>query len=114
MIKFLDGPAAGVTLLLHRAPLFLRAVRDAQGDWDALDQPDDTPKPEETVVVYRRKGDSFTVHMDRRVKGRRVGEWYSGGEYELAKDQPPDEVLRDNGAWQKWTTVNFKPQGQTP
>jgi hypothetical protein len=36
MTKFTNGPAAGTVLSLRRSPLFLRAVQDAEGKWDAL------------------------------------------------------------------------------
>jgi hypothetical protein len=55
MSKILDGPAAGAFLSLGRSPYFLRVVRKPGGKWDALDQLDDTPEPDEEIHVYRQK-----------------------------------------------------------
>lgn len=56
MTRFLDGPAQGVTLFLHRAPVFLRAVQELEGEptW---------------------------MHVNRRVNGRNVSGCYRGGQY---------------------------------
>lgn len=43
MSNFIDGPAKGVHLSLRRSPMFLRAVCEPNGKWDALDQLTDTP-----------------------------------------------------------------------
>lgn len=102
MTKFVDGPAAGALVFLRRAPLFLRAVKGSVGDWDALDQVDDKPHADETIVAYRRRGDVFTAHVQRVVDGRRCGGWYQGGEYFVVSTQPPDAVMRDNAEWRKW------------
>lgn len=37
MVRFLDGPAAGLVLWLRRAPLYLRVTLDARAHFDALD-----------------------------------------------------------------------------
>lgn len=58
MTRFEDGPAAGVNLSLRRAPMFLRVVQNNQtGEWDALDQLDDTPEKNETIFVYKVHGE---------------------------------------------------------
>jgi hypothetical protein len=92
MIRFLDGPAEGVVLALEAAPEQMRVVRARNGTWDALDQPGDSPRYGEAVFTYRRvtAADNIGhVHVDMRVKGRRVGvnsriaeyRWGSGGEW---------------------------------
>lgn len=101
MVKFLDGPAKGLTLQLRRAPLYLR-VTEADG-WDALDQLDDVPLGDETLTAYRRVGTAGTLHVDGRdKKGRRWGAWYALAEYRVAEPQPSDAVMRETAAWRKW------------
>lgn len=104
MIRFLDGPAAGVALFLKRAPVYLRAVMahdDGQSvEWDALDQLDDTPKDSEGVVAYKRVGSVGWVHIDR--SNPRRGEWYRIGEYKLCAEQPAEEDMRDTARWRAW------------
>lgn len=104
MTRFLDGPAEGVTLMLRRAPHYLRAVRAAEGEWDALDQLDDYPKGNETVVAYEMVSGPFTAHVQRREKGRRVCGWYQGGEYRVVAEQPTDNVLRVTALWRDWVS----------
>ena len=102
MITFLDGPALGACLWLKSAPLFLRVVQNADGEWDALDQPSDMPVLDETISVYRRKGEPNLVHVLRLVNGRRSGGWHQAAQYELDALQPADAVMRDNAAWRTW------------
>ena len=102
MTRFLDGPAAGKTLMLGRAPFFLRAVQAPDGTWDALDQLHDTPKPDERIVVYQLQGEPTRMHMQRVVNGRRACSWHEGGEYRLAADAPDDVTARDTAAWREW------------
>ena len=102
MIKFLDGPAADVVLALRRAPVLLRVVRGPRGKWDALDQLDDTPEPNETIFVYRVVGTPTWVHFCCRGKGKRESGVYWSGEYRLLDFQPTDEQMRTNEAWAAW------------
>ena len=107
MVKFLDGPAAGVTLCLARTPLYLRVCHrphDASGEeWDALDQPTDTPRPGEVLTAYRRHGPAGTCHVSTRDKvGRRRVAWYATAEYSVLAEQPPAEVMADAGRWRDW------------
>lgn len=97
MIVFSNGPAAGVTLLLRLAPLFLRVTRGL--GWDALDQLGDFPDAEEAVVAYRRVGEAGHVHIDFT---RRRSAWYATGCYEVVQEQPPDRVLRSKHLWRAW------------
>jgi len=79
LIRFLDGPAEGVTLFLRSAPEVLRVVRAEDGTWDALDQPGDEPRPGETVFVYRREGRGGVAMVDfARGSKHRSGAYASG------------------------------------
>lgn len=86
MVRFLDGPAQGVSLMLRNAPETLRVVRSSAGDWDALDEPGDEPREDETIFVYRRSGPPRGfVHVDRLIKGRRVGQTSVQADYRVAE-----------------------------
>ena len=103
MTKFSDGPAAGVVLSLRRAPLFLRVVQDGiDGQFDALDQLDDEPKPGETFTVYRCVENHGMVHLCGSRNGRRWGGWFAHATYCLHGTQPPIEVCVDVRKWQEW------------
>lgn len=104
MTRFLDGPAQDVTLLLQRAPKYLRAVQDREGTWDALDQLTDSPQPDERVIVYEMVSGPMRIHLQRRERGRRVCGWYEGGEYRIVADQPGD-VVRSTTGWRAWVTA---------
>lgn len=94
-------------LSLHRVPKYLRfACTDVSGGrcartWDALDQPDDEPRAGEYLFAGKlaHKG---TLHLDKVVKGRRVGEWHDTASYELAEPQPEQSVMRDFEQWKEW------------
>lgn len=104
MIKFRDGPAAGVTLMLHRAPQYLRVVRAGRKAWDALDQLDDQPEPGESITVYRIDPATFSRYhlLCRRPRGG--SGWYCNGEYDVVEPQPGEEHLRTTAAWQAWVS----------
>lgn len=101
MARFIDGPAAGVYLELRRAPIMLRVVCSGKGQWDALDQLDDLPLWNETVHVYRMRGDPITYHVCRSPRSK--SGWHNDSEYVVWPTPPPDETLRDNAAWAAWT-----------
>lgn len=103
MIDFKDGPAAGTSLTLARAPIYLRVVIDeTTGQVDALDQMDDTPGPSERIHVYRRTIDGGMVHVCGR--GSRHGRGCSA--YVMASyEHMPDvdgESVRVNERWRAW------------
>lgn len=104
MSQLLDGPAKGTSLSLGRSPYFLRVVRAPDGKWDALDQLDDTPEPDEEIHVYRLASEPVTAHVDGRdpQTGKRFGRWLSIGTYVLHLTQPDDRTARDKAAWQEW------------
>lgn len=98
MTTFIDGPAAGKTLLLKRSPRFLRVV-ESNGIFDALDQPTDTPSPNETLYAYRLNADHGTVHINR---GRHGSGFYAMADYKLVALQPTDSVMRHGDTWETY------------
>lgn len=111
MTRFIDGPAAGQTLMIKRSPIFLRVTRTKTplraGQtivFAALDAPDDTPAAGEELFCYRATSDKpqGNVHLRLSGKAKRASGFYPMGEYALYPDQPPDEVMRDNARWQAW------------
>jgi hypothetical protein len=99
MVRFLDGPAKGVTLSLARSPRFLRVVIDLAGQVDALDQPEDVVRAGETAYVYELFGDIGSVIYCSRGHGCRREQV---AEYRQYAKQPSQELLGDNQAWQTW------------
>ena len=98
MTKFQDGPAKGKTLMLKRAPLFLRVVEKG-GEFDALDQLKDTPAPDEKLTAYVLTKKTGLVHINM---GRKGGGWYPMAEYKLASVQPYDATMRAADKWRAW------------
>lgn len=100
-MKALDGPAAGLELDLRRCPMYLRLVQDTMAlKWDALDQPDDTPGPSETVYVYRRRpGTGGVVFACTRRSSRDPR--FEHGDYEHMPEVD-GEALRDTDGWRTW------------
>lgn len=90
---------------LKRVPKYLRFVcaglSSCSRSWDALDQLDDTPNRDEMIFVGKL-ANRGTVHLDRVVKGRRVGEWYGTATYDPVDQQPTEEIVRDNEKWRQW------------
>jgi hypothetical protein len=103
MVNFTGGPAAGESLILRRAPLLLRVVRSAAGEWDALDMLDDAPKPRESVHVYRMVADRGAMHLSYRTPGGyRRGTRSAWADYAYLADQPADADVRDTARWRAW------------
>lgn len=95
MTTFKDGPAQGQRLRLHRAPIYLRVTHDAKtGKWDALNELEDTARPNETLYCYKHTG----------VRGFACGGRNSSllAEYALNPVQPSQEIMRSNDAWSNW------------
>ncbi len=105
-MKFLDGPAEGQSLMLQRAPLFLRLVLKPDlggGTWDGLDLPEDTPEPAEIVCCYVRASKPVAGFWDGTDKrGRRTGGMFASADYKFHDHQPPGDVMRDNALWRDW------------
>ena len=104
MTHFLDGPAAGKNLMLKRTPIFLRAVVDEAGKWDALNELGDKPLAGETCYAYRTPGPRGTAHVNM---GRKGGGFYPITDYTLVPEQPSQEVMRDEAAWAEWCQETF-------
>lgn len=103
MTKFTDGPAAGITLMIRRAPLFLRVVQSREGKWDALDQLADKPEPGETIHAYRKTVDNGHVHICR---SGGMGGCFHMAEYEHVPEQPALPILQARSQWQAWCSEN--------
>lgn len=103
----LNLPGFANVLLLQRTPVFLRFTLDGKDQWDALDQLDDEPRPDEQVVVAKLAG-TTSLHIDRVVNRRRVGEWIKMLDYEPLAEQPPDEVVRDTVKWRAWCEAQME------
>lgn len=103
MITFRDGPAAAVgSLLLRRAPVYLRVVVDeTDGKVDALDQLEDTPGPSERIYVYRRVGGISASHICYRGRNKHRSGWYAVAEYEHVPEIDGESV-RETEAWREW------------
>lgn len=101
----LRHPLFRTSLRLSRVPRYLRfTVRgwaSCARHWDALDQPDDQPEPEEQVIAAQlvHRG---TVHIDGVKNGRRFGKWLPTAEYAPLQEQPNDDTLRDANEWREW------------
>jgi hypothetical protein len=103
----LDGPAKG-SYSTTRAPYFLRAVVDANGKADLLDQLVDFPHEDECVYVYQAEpgGHLFDPDMLARTgtflcsrNGRAAA---ASGRY-LHRGDVDGEQLRETAAWREWT-----------
>jgi hypothetical protein len=104
MIEVVDGPAAGKSFAIRRAPLLLRLVHEERRDrWDALDQVGDFPQDDEKVFVYQRAPGSWGVCYVRPC-GR-----YEMGRYSQVATDVDEAVLRETSAWQEWA-VEFQKQ----
>lgn len=107
MTRFVDGPAKGQLLLLKRAPLFLRVVLAPDGKWDALDQLEDKPAPEEKLFAYEITAPPGWCFMDGpKCRGR-----YASAEYRLVAQQPMDAWMRDETTWPSWVEAEAKRRG---
>lgn len=105
MTRFLDGPAAGQILQLQRSPILLRVVCDpATKAWDALDFPKDTPRPRETIHVYRRVGEPGTVHVT--MTDRSKSAFYALADYEYWHGHPHSFSFHQCAYWRAWATLN--------
>lgn len=104
MVSFLDGPAAGQSLALRRAPKLLRVVRGRGGAWDALDQLDDEPKRTEQIYVYLRQEDPKPTWIHLCMRPRSASGTYWTADYRYLPEQPADSQIRGTAAWRSWVT----------
>lgn len=108
-LTLIGGFADRQTLHLRRAPKLLRVVVNDVGNWDALDQFDDTPAADETIFVYVRdaKPESRGMVDYCGKNGRRQGGMFVAWDYRALNEPPPDEsVLRDTVKWREWCRAN--------
>ena len=101
MTRFQDGPAVGQALMLHRAARFLRVTKSIVSGvdkWDALDQLEDQPKPNETLFAYEIVNKPIMCHVNA---GRRTG-FYPMAKYKFVNPQPTDADMRTEEAWDAW------------
>lgn len=101
MTKFLDGPAAGKTLMLKNSPVLLR-VTEANGNFDALDRHTDEPRFDEVLTLYRLKEHTGNCHLRFGGNKKHMSGFYPVSTYELHPEQPPEEVMRDPKLWAEW------------
>lgn len=98
-------PLCRTSLSLKRTPRYLRftfrGLASCSQNWDALDQLEDTPEEWEQLFAGKLTSRG-TMHLDRVVNGRRVGEWHATAEYTPIDPQPTDDVMRDRAKWQRW------------
>jgi hypothetical protein len=99
MTKFLDGPAKGQVLALHTSPPFLRVTLGADGKFDALDRPEDTPRPDERLFAYKLVENLGMCHVNM---GRGRGGFYPMSKYSFIESQPFEHELRSG--WEKWVS----------
>lgn len=107
MTSFTGGPASGLKLLLHRSPRFLRVV-ELDGKWDACDQLNDTPAPNEKIYAYELEDEPGRCHL---YFGGGKGGWYAIADYLFLSDQPCDADMRDTARWQAWCRRTAKSLG---
>lgn len=110
MTTFIDGPAAGRKLMLHRAVHFLRVVRNHKGEFDALDQLGDKPDALETIFAYVMHEYQGNCHI-RAAKG--AGGFFPIVSYKLVEPQPSDAEMRTTKAWHAWALAHA-PEGVKP
>lgn len=101
----LEHPLFRGSLSLKRLPKYLRfccsGIASCSRNWDALDQVEDTAQASESCVagIFKESG---SLHLDRVVNGRRVGEWHKTATYAVCDPQPSQEIMHDNEKWKEW------------
>lgn len=106
MITFRDGPAAGQTMDLQRAPYVLRVTFNGKA-WDALNEADDIARSDESLHCYVMASEPVRFHICR--SPRRLSGWHVNADYRLLTESPPDDAtMRDNQAWFAWCDSNME------
>lgn len=101
MTSFIDGPAKGETLMLHRSPRFLR-VTEKGGKFDALDQLEDVPEPGETLHAYEACEVGGMCHIRMSGKAKAGSGFYRMMKYQLVEPQPAPQTMQTLEAWRAW------------
>lgn len=102
MNQFIDGPAHGITLTFPHAPVYIRAVLNAKGDWDVLNLPTDEPAEDETLHAYKMEGEPIRGFISKRGKGNDRGGPFTAAKYHYLPNQPTDDIMRDRAKWVEW------------
>lgn len=91
------------TLELTRTPIYLRfTIKNSDFDTlDALNNLEDVIEDGE-ICIAAKLTSRGTLHLDKTVNGRRVGEWLQTVGYHSVDVQPSQEVMRDNDLWRAW------------
>lgn len=111
MIRFKDGPAAGQTLVLNRAPFLLRVVQQGK-EFDALDLLEDEPTSEERIHAYVLIEGPLCAHL-KLAKPARSG-FYLLATYAAVPAQPRDKDMRTAAVWRAWCEANAAGLGWKP
>jgi hypothetical protein len=113
VISFIDGPAHGKTLMLKRAPVFLRVTlahyNQEEVQIDALDRLDDKPDTTESLFAYRlvkHEGNAFVDGRDPKT-GKRWGSATAIATYRLVETQPDDATMRNYDSWKAWCEATW-------
>lgn len=110
MTRFVDGPAKGKTLMLKRAPVFLRVVQNSKtGAIDALDQEHDVAGPDENLFAYQLTAMPARAFID----GPKISGCYPIASYQLVERPPTTNEMRSNAGWILWVE-QMKRTGNIP
>jgi len=83
----------------------LRAVLNAAGEWDALDQLGDEPASDEGIYLYKMvPGTLSSFHLCR--SPRKLSGWYQEADYVVFGEKIPDSILRNHRQWVNWCDEN--------
>lgn len=99
MTKFYKGPADGKVMMLRHAPKYLRVVVK-EDVFDALDSPEDEPRPDEVCYAYELKAQTGMSHVN--TGSRPGGGFFPIADYKYVFDQPFQGAMRDRDAWRRW------------
>lgn len=96
-----DGPCKG-PYMVNRAPDYLRAVINAEGKKDVLDQLSDTPAAGEAIHVYQRRPGPVGTASVMLANPRRCVVTVMA-EYVHLPDVD-GEAFRETAAWRAWAS----------
>ncbi len=101
MTTFKNGPASGKSLMLKRAPHFLRVTQCGDAI-DALDQIEDSPRADEALTAYEIVGKATSCHLRLCGNARKASGFYMMATYTMVFPQPDEATMRDNELWRQW------------
>lgn len=88
-------------MMLKRTPIILR-VTEFGGKFDALNELDDRPLPQEKLYAYtiaEHRGMAF-------IDGAKCRGCFGMAKYKLMPVQPTDAQMRDDTLWHDWCVKN--------